>query len=155
MDEIKDTTNPVGTSSFGEEIQNFIEAMKALWDSSNPTIPWWKFWKKVNFARVVNFLIGCLDQLIEFVEQTAIPGPDKKATVLEAVGKIYDYIIAEAMPFWLRPFSGKIRNFIINVLISNFIDWSVAKYKKGSWRPTPKEQLAAQWFSLKVNLTGQ
>lgn len=155
MDEIKNNSDPIGRAIVSEEINNFIEAMKALWDSTKTNVPWWKFWKKVNFNGVINFLIGTVDQLVSFVAQLSIPGPDKKATVLSAVGKIYDYIIKEIMPFWLKPFSGRIRAFIIDVVLSNAIDWIVAKHNAAEFVPVPKEQLAAQWFTMKVNLTSK
>ena len=72
-------------------------------------------------------------------------GADKKATVLVAVEKLYDYVIREAMPIWLKPFSGLIKKHIIFGLLSPAIDWIVQKYREGDWRKPSQEEVVAQW----------
>lgn len=149
--DIKTENDPVGIELASNDISDFIDAMKKVWDASNTKIPWYKPWKKINFVPVTNFLINCLDELVSYVENIAIPGPDKKATVLAALEKIYDYIIAEGLPIWLKPFAGKIKSFIFGIVLSSSIDWIIGKFKRGTWKPTPKEEIAAKWFALKVN----
>ncbi len=153
--EIKETSNPVGEVVKTEHLNGFIESMKALWDATKTTTSWWKLWKRVSLTPVTTFLLKCLDDLIAYVDQTVdTSGADKKATVMWAVGSIYDYIIKEALPIWLKPFASSVRNYIINVLISASIDWIVEKYRHGSWRPKTAVELEAKWFDLRMELYG-
>jgi hypothetical protein len=147
--EIKESSNPIGEVVENQYIDIFVESMKAVWDTVKKPYSWWKFWEKRSLVPVTDFLLKCLDDLIAYVDQfDGVPGSDKKATVLFAVGKIYDYIVKEAMPLWLKPFSYNVREYVINVLISHSIDWIIKKYRKGEFKPTPAEQLEAQWVSL-------
>lgn len=128
--------NPIGEVKM-QLVQDYVSKMKQSWDEkwADQKVSWWKFWSstKTNMHAMVKFLTDSLDELIAFVDELIDFGPDKKATVMAAVANLYDYIIAEAMPMWMKPFSPKIRYFILNVLISNSIDWIVAKYRAGSW----------------------
>jgi hypothetical protein len=54
---------------------------------------------------------------------------------LAAVGIIYDYIVVQALPFWLKPFSTRLRSLIIDTVMSIAIDWIVSKYNNGVWIP--------------------
>lgn len=153
--EIKETINPVGQVIESEHINTFVESMKALWDSTKVKTSWWKVWKRVDLTPVTNFLLKCLDDLIAYVDQIVdTSGADKKATVLAAIGNIYDYIIREALPIFLKPFAGAVRDYIINTLISAAIDWIVEKYRHGSWRQKPAVELEAQWVALHAQLHG-
>lgn len=147
--------NPIGKPVVNSYIDLFVDSMKAVWDSIKKTVKWWQVWKNVNLIPVTNFLLNCLDDLIAYVDQIdGISGADKKATVLNAMAKIYDYIIKEAMPIWLKPFSAWIRDYIIYVVISQAIDWIVAKYRKGDFKPKPADQLEAQWVLLYGQMIG-
>lgn len=147
--EIKETPNPVGKPIPNPYIDMFIDSMKAIWDSTKIKNSWYNFWGKTTLTPVTDFLLKCLDDLIEYVDQIDnISGSDKKATVLAAIGIIYDYIIREAMPIWLRPFSTYVRNYVINILISHAIDWIIEKYRKGYFKPKTSDQLEAQWVIL-------
>lgn len=96
---IKETPNPIGTPVENYYINIFVESMKVVWDTTKKKTRWWKFWEKVKLTTVTNFLLNCLDDLIAYVDQMEnVCGADKKATVLFAIGKIYDYVIKEAMP---------------------------------------------------------
>lgn len=146
--EIKDSVNPVGTVVQDENISMFVEAMVSLWKENNGEAAWWQFWKRVNFLKVANFLINCLDDLISYFVQHNIPGADKKATVIDTLGAIYDAITKGLLPIYLIPFSSGIKNFVLNVVVSSAIDWIVEKYKNGSWRPKPVEEVVAQWVTM-------
>jgi hypothetical protein len=61
--------------------------------------------------------------------------------VLNALEKLYDYVIREAMPFWLRPISGTVKNLILSVIISSAIDFVVDKYRNGNWRNDLEEAI--------------
>lgn len=151
--EIKNDVNPVGKAIKDEHINMFIETMKTVWDKNKTNDNWWKVWKKINPTKITVFLINCVDDLVNYLNHnTDIAGSDKKATVLWAVGSIYDYIAKEAMPIRLVPFSGYIRNYLINVLVSYFIDWTVEKYRNGSWRKISQNQVQAQWVELNSSL---
>lgn len=132
---IKTEMNPIGKVYFTDDIKNVIEGMKTAWDESNNDIPWWKVWKKINFVPVINYLISCLDDLINLVADMAIPGTDKKATVLAAIESIYDHVIANRLPMWLKPFAGMIKDMIINKVVAVAIDWIAEKYSNGGWIP--------------------
>lgn len=138
--EIKEEPNPIGDAYIIDTIEEQVEALKVQWseltvDIENP--PWWQFWswgRKVSLSKVTDFLIKALDDLIHKVDGALDNGADKKATVLDAISRLYDYVIREALPIWLRPFSAKVKNYIINELVSTAIDWIVGKYRNGAWR---------------------
>lgn len=143
---IKETPNPIGTPVENYYINIFVESMKVVWDTTKKKTRWWKFWEKVKLTTVTNFLLNCLDDLIAYVDQMEnVCGADKKATVLFAIGKIYDYVIKEAMPIAMWPFANVIRSYIIDTLISNSIDWIVAKYRDGNFKSKSPEQLETKW----------
>lgn len=92
---------------------------------------------KVKISDLLNFSTNGIDELIQFVEQFAISGSDKKTLVLNAASVIYDYVSLQAMPIFLKPFNVQIKNFVINVVISNVIDFLVSKYNIGGWINPP------------------
>ncbi len=65
-----------------------------------------------------------------------------------AMERLYDYIIAEALPIWLKPFAGAVKNYVLNDLVSPSIDWIVDKYRNGDWRKKTAPELAAQWVTM-------
>jgi len=124
---------PVGTVVVNNlSINSVMDSLKLKWDE----------FKKVakengtfSSQSAVKFLFLSLDALILVVEKL-IPGEkgsDKKATVLLAISGLYDYVIKQFMPVWLKPFSGYIKNFFVTVVCSIAIDWIVSKYNKGTW----------------------
>lgn len=143
----KEDSDPVGKVHSIPEIESKIQKYIELWDASKTK----SFWKpKINFSKITNFLLFVIDDFISTLTNISIPGPDKKATVLAAVVIIYDYVIKEAMPIWLKPFAPAIKNYIIYILISNSIDWIVSKYQDKSWKPV--ETSALDRILQKVNL---
>lgn len=151
--EIKDVSNPVGAVIQDEGIENFIVVMSANWDEQKEASPWWKIWKKISFSKITGFLLKALDDLIAYVDEFVdVSGPDKKATVLNAIGRLYDYIVIEAMPVWMKPFSKSIKNYIINDLVSTAIDWIVDKYRHGDWRKKNASELQLLWSHQVVRL---
>ena len=90
---------------------------------------------KVKWADVVSFITKSLDDLIQFAESVFKDGSgtDKKAMVLNAIGVVYDMISADFLPIFLKPFSTSIKSFLIDVVISNAIDFLVKKYNNGGW----------------------
>ena len=128
----KENANPVGEPHRIEDVENKVQFYCRLWDSRKSPGSMWL--PKASVSTVTNFLLMALDDFVMVVSTAVISGPDKKATVLDAIGRIYDYTMAEALPIWLVPFAGVLRQYIIYVLISNAIDWMVAKYRNGSWK---------------------
>ena len=131
-------SNPVGEVQVVDGINDIVNAFAAQWDEEKATekIPWWKFWSrsKRSVVAATNFLLRALDNLVNYIDNILDNGPDKKATVLNALEKLYDYVIREAMPIWLRPISGVVKNLILNVIVSSAIDFVVDKYRNGNWR---------------------
>lgn len=132
-------SNPVGEVQEVKEIENLVNALAITWDEKKESVdktPWWKFWKssRLGLVAVTNFLLVALDNLVNYIDDKLESGPDKKATVLASIEKLYDYVIKEAMPMWLKPLSPAIKNLIINVVISSAIDFVVDKYRNGNWR---------------------
>lgn len=134
-----------GQSHIDSNIKNYINIMYARWDGQKETIPWWKIWKRRHVGRITEFLLNALDELIAYVDQLDISGVDKKATVLAVISILYDYGIKEVLPIWAKPFSGKIKNYIIYVMISTAIDWIVEKYRNGVWTKKSAAVMASEW----------
>jgi hypothetical protein len=145
---MKDESNSVGEVVQIEAIDLYIQELIKEWDENKESVPWYKIWHKVSMSRVTNFLMNAIDDLICYVDDVVDKGADKKATVINAIEKLYDYVIREALPIWLKPFAGSVKNYIIHVLVSNAIDWMVDKYRNGSWRMNNNEnRIQALWAS--------
>ena len=145
---MRESANPVGEVKLDEAIESYVKIMAAEWDAGKETISWWRVFTKakMSFHHVTDFLLKALDDCIAYVDEWVdVEGPDKKATVLEAVSKLYDYVIREAMPIWMRPFAGPIKNYIISGMISPAIDWIVDKYRNGAWRKPTQAEVYQQW----------
>jgi hypothetical protein len=123
--------NPIGTPQQLQPIDDKVKEFVTMWDSGKVKTSWWKPWEKVKLSQVTSFLISCLDDLICIVDALIPAGEDKKATVLAAIVLLYDYIVPEILPIFLKPFSGKIKQYIIYTLCSISIDWIVKKYRTG------------------------
>lgn len=130
---IKESANPIGQPQFVESVEVLLESYMKMWDETKNRK---SIWSKVKFdsSKITNFLMKALDDFIIAVDSSSILGEDKKATVLDAVDRLYEYIVREAMPLWLVPFAGVVKQYIIYVLVSNAIDWIVSKYREG-WAP--------------------
>ena len=146
MVELRQDANPIGDSKVDDMIDAYVEIMAEEWESAKESSAWWKFWKRISFVQVTDFLLKALDDLIAYVDEWVdTNGADKKATVLEAVSNLYDYVIKEAMPIWMKPFAGPIKTYIIREVMSPAIDWIVDKYRNGDWRKPTQEEVVAQW----------
>lgn len=94
----------------------------------------WVNWK-IAPQTLMDLLYKATDELVQLVESMIPGGADKKATVLDAAGKLYDKFFAPALPIWLKPFNSFIKKFVVNIVLSNVIDFIVQKYNDGSWKP--------------------
>jgi hypothetical protein len=136
--------NPVGEVKQVEAVDVIVKSLITQWTEENPKPQWWKFWGKGHIVyKATRFILDALDILIIAVEKELASGPEKKAAVLAACAFIYDFIVANALPLWAKPFSSKIRAFIIYVLIATAIDWMVEKYRNGLWKQ-PEEPTNGQ-----------
>jgi hypothetical protein len=127
----KDSADPVGQVQVVGSVERMLVELKRFWDEQKSSRSFWK--GGVSISKVTSFLMYALDGLVNAVNEAVITGPDKKATVLDALERLYEYTVREALPFWLRPVASPIKSYVINVLVSNAIDWMVLKYKEGSW----------------------
>ena len=129
------TSQTVGNVVDIPEVKAMVCAFAKQWQVTNPNP------KKSGLKVATRFLLDCVDEFIALVEEYISSGPDKKATVLAALSMLYDFVVFNALPLWLKPFASQIKTFIITVLASELIDFVVAKYKKGSWiKPTLPEE---------------
>ena len=87
------------------------------------------------FAESIRFMLESIAEAMSYAQSVYTLGTDKKEFVLNVVRRLYDTVIGPALPYWLYPFSATIKAFVVDQLISNFIDWAVTKYKEGSWKP--------------------
>jgi hypothetical protein len=135
---LNEESDPIGVPYRAKPIDVRIMELADEWDAfkQEKTPRWWEIWKwgtRVSLTEVTKFLLGCLDELINMVENLIDLGPDKKATVLKYIDKLYEYVVREAMPIWLKPFAGQVKKYIIYSVISPAIDWIVKKYRGGKW----------------------
>lgn len=156
MSDIPLNSNPVGTIQPDDGISNYVTAATEKWEAAKAQAqkePWWKIWKSVSLEKmhmVTHFLLHCLDDMVNFVAEKEIPGPDKKATVMAAIAILYDNVAKEAMPPWLKPFSSGVKYYIVSVLVASAIDWIVEKYQNGNWRTQLDPEIKAMFLPLSV-----
>lgn len=140
-------TQPIGKVIEDSGIENYIETMAVKWEECKTSSKWWQVWKQVSFIAITNFLLARLDDLIGYVDGFIDSRVDKKATVLDAAARIYDNIIYQAMPFWMKPFSPLVRAIVIGQILPAAIDFMVGKYRQGSWIKKDPE-VTAQLFGV-------
>jgi hypothetical protein len=141
MFQFKDYADPIGQVHVVDSVEVMLADLERYWDESRAGRSFWK--SGVSMSKVTSFLMYSLDGLVNAVNEAVITGPDKKATVLNALDRLYEYTVREALPFWLRPVASPIKSYVIHVLVSNAIDWMVLKYKQGSWSSVSKEPVEA------------
>jgi hypothetical protein len=128
---IKEQADPVGKPQVIESVESLLDLYMRLWDENKNKK---SAWKSLDATKITNFLMKAVDDFIVAVDASSILGKDKKATVLLATDRLYDYIVREAMPIWMVPFASVVKRYVVYVLVSNAIDWIVSKYKDG-WKP--------------------
>lgn len=137
--DIKQNSNPIGKAQDLPEFNETVLVLSERWDESIKGIStnWlysWGIKSKAGLSLATGFLLGALDELIVTVDQLLENGPDKKATVLAGLDRLYEYVMREALPVWLRPFATLIKEYVIYSLASYAIDYIVSNYKNGNWR---------------------
>ena len=143
MKKFKLLANPVGEVKFLSDIDDYVNKVIENWKEEYvlKDASWWQWWKKtsVGFVEITAYILNSLDSMIKFVDNIIESGPDKKATVMSSVEKVYDFIVTNALPFWLRPWNPAIKAFIFNIVISYTIDFIVDKYRNGVWSTDDEE----------------
>jgi hypothetical protein len=139
--DIKSKSNPIGIIQNIPELEQKIKNLMQEWDDKIKVVSaGWLYYfgakGKVTLSLVTSFLLFALDELITAANEVLISGPDKKATVLSGLDKLYEYVIKEALPIWLRPFASAVKQYVIYSLASYAIDYIVLKYKNGNWKTT-------------------
>lgn len=118
-----------------QKLTAYLTDLKIRWQQQNPgNNSWWGI-HRVYLVSATIFVINAADELILYVESLNIPtGSDKKAAVMAVISELFDFVVANALPIWLKPFSGTIKEIVVNIIISNLIDFIVAKYNAGYWK---------------------
>ena len=88
---------------------------------------------KKTFSESIKFMLDAIAESMVYAQSLYVSGEDKKLFVLNVVRRLYDTVVGPALPYWLYPFNSAIKAFVVDQLISNFIDWAVLKFKNGSW----------------------
>lgn len=89
----------------------------------------------INLGDAVRFFLAVIDEsIIQAEGKSSYTGAEKKALVLSVLSKIYDTVIGANLPYWAYPFAGLIKSIVIDVIVSNAIDYFVGKYNEGSWK---------------------
>lgn len=116
-----------------QKLEGYLSDLKARWDQENPGGRSWFKLAIPYITKSTEFIVSILDELILFVEGIIPEGSDKKAAVMTLIGKLFDYIVVQAFPIWLKPFTSTIKLVVVNILVSNLIDFIVGKYNAGFW----------------------
>lgn len=115
------------------KLDQYLVDLKARWDQENPgNHSWWKIPKSYLVSSTI-FIINILDELIVFVEGIIPAGDDKKAAVTAILLKLFDYIVVQAFPIWLKPVAPIIKDIVVNIIVGKLIDYIVDKYNAGMW----------------------
>jgi len=126
----------LSTDEIQEVLKNleiYLNDLKIRWDNEGVTSKGWLFLARTRLVKGTIFITNCLDELIQFVEYLIPEGKDKKSAVLSILGKLFDHVVYEAFPIWLRPFTPTIKKIILDAIIGVAIDFIVAKYNAGIW----------------------
>ena len=121
-------------------LNKYLENIKNKWDEQNPVKSTWSSLNKTYLLNCTIFLISSLDDIIVYVQKVIPKGSDKKAAVMSIVSSVFDYIVVQAFPIWLKPFAPTIKQIIIGIVISQLIEFIVTKYKEGSWKMETKDE---------------
>jgi len=112
------------------KLESYLSLLKFKWDSIHPKE------YKLNKSRIVDcvvFILSALDNLILFVQDNIPKGSDKKMAVMAVVTDLFSYILVNNAPIWLKPFIPLIKEIVVNLIISQLVEFIVSKYKEGVW----------------------
>lgn len=112
------------------ELKDLIESLKQRWLDLQKVKTGWFSTTVSRFSLAIPFFLKAIDELMKFVAKFQMEGVGKKAIVMEALGELYTFIIQPLLPIWLKPFGSSIRELILDVLVSSFIDFLVARLRE-------------------------
>lgn len=113
------------------QLNSYLESAKSKWDSAHPDR---RFFSKSYLIDCTIFLLQVVDDLIPLVQERIKEGKEKKVVVMSISSDIFTHIVESSFPLWLRPFAPIIKEVIVNIIISNLIEFIVKKYKEGVWK---------------------
>lgn len=117
-----------------EPVKGFVLALATKWKEENPSPRWWQFWKNTKFVKkACKFMLDAVDALIVYVDDLIEGGPDKKATVVAALAALFDVVVKDLLPIWLKPFAAGIKQLVVYMMLALLVDFIVGKYRKGLW----------------------
>ncbi len=114
-------------------VQDFLDKLKAEWSLANPKISSWIAVPYDYLVKAFQFMLANMDAAVQLVEELDQPGVNKKLIVLDLVGQLFDFMIFQSLPTWLKPFAPMMRKILVDVIAANLIDFIVSKYNAGSW----------------------
>lgn len=111
-----------------EQIRQLVLDVKSRWDAQKSAKGSWLI-SNSRFSVAVPFFLKVIDELMVFANTQEVAGIVKKTSVMVAISDLYDYIVSPLLPIYLKPFSSKIKELVVDTMISYLIDFLVAKVK--------------------------
>lgn len=117
-----------GIHNMQEQIRQLVLDVKSRWDAQKSAKGSWLI-SNSRFSVAVPFFLKVIDELMVFANTQEVAGIVKKTSVMVAISDLYDYIVSPLLPIYLKPFSSKIKELVVDTMISYLIDFLVAKVK--------------------------
>lgn len=111
-----------------EQLRQLVLDIKSRWDAQKSAKGSWII-SNSRFNVAVPFFLKILDELMTFANTQEVAGIVKKTSVMAAISDLYDYIVSPLLPIYLKPFSSKIKELVVDTMISHLIDFLVVKIK--------------------------
>jgi len=112
------------------ELKSLVNQIKLRWANRKDVKTGWFSNTASKFSEAVPFFMKVIDELMKFMDNYDMPGLSKKALVMESLNELYDYIVGPLLPLWLKPFGSNIKSLVLDVLVSTFIDFLVARIRE-------------------------
>lgn len=122
----------MGTPVYLRSVDNYIAGQRKVVALSIPKRTW-----SVNFRSIFSQIMAWAYDLVQLVEVQANLGPNSEATILEAIGELYDSYVAPLIPVWLLPVKPIIRNIIMNDLAPAIVSYILSHMPVPVPTPTP------------------
>lgn len=130
---MKKQLNALEVQDVLKKLEIYLSDLKIRWDQENNVSKSWFKMPSNYILKATIFIVSTLDELITFVEPIIPEGKEKKASVIAVTSRMFDYIVIQAFPFWLKPFAGIIKTILVGIIINHLVDFIVSKYKTGYW----------------------
>lgn len=116
------------------KLEKYLDSLKKQWDVAHPKSKSWFTLSRNYILDCTIFLVSVLDDLIIFVQHHVEKGSDKKHIVMSMSSDVFDHIVLNAFPIWLKPFASIIKEIVVSIIISQLVEFIVKKYKDGAWK---------------------